>query len=152
VRALLLLVLSIGACSALDDFSIFTFDGGGAPADGGSDASPILAPFGAACTANGCMQYTPSKPVMCETVLNSGGGGGITFPDGMCTRPCTAALNACTEFGVGVADCGQVGNGNFCLPHCNPTANQSCRSGYACCLAGKPTNGPGLCVPATECH
>jgi hypothetical protein len=152
MRVLAVLVLLLGACSALDDFSVFKLDGG-MNVDGGGDASAPMAPFGAACEANGCMQYNATKAVMCEMMVNTGGGGGaVTFAGGMCTRPCTlGVVGACNEFGVGVADCTQINNVSFCLPHCNDTLGQSCRTGYNCCSNNNRTTGPGSCVPDTVC-
>src|SRR5438105_3170047 len=102
MRAFLFAMLVlVGGCDAIDDFN-FKFDGS-ASADGG-DGGTNLAAFGEACQANQCQQYGPQRPVSCLMTIN-GNGNNITFPDGLCSRVCTQGVGACTDYGLGVADC-----------------------------------------------
>jgi hypothetical protein len=137
MRSLLALALLLGACSVADDFSMFSFDGGG----GGSDGSGGNA-FGAACTANSCMQYNASRTVSCITSM-----GGLNFKDGICTRVCTPGTGACSEFPDAV--CAPVGPVTFCLETCTG-GGTPCRSGYDCCVnKNKADNGQaGACAPS----
>lgn len=136
MRSLLALALLLGACSVADDFSMFSFDGGG----GGSDGSGGNA-FGAACTANSCMQYNVSRPVSCITMM-----GGTTFRDGLCTRTCTPGAGACTDFTAAV--CAPVNGNTYCLQTCVGGVT-SCRTGYDCCVNGNRANNgmAGACAP-----
>jgi hypothetical protein len=147
MRALLLaLLVAVAGCEAIDDFD-FHFDGG---ADGG-DAGAGLVPFGEACMPNQCQQYGPQRPVSCLTTINASGIN-VTFPGGMCSRACTPGVGACSDFGIGAADCVMIDNGAFCVPHCNAGPGTECRTGYNCCVNNKPTTGPGSCVPANKCN
>lgn len=136
MRSLLALVLLLGACSVADDFGMFSFDGGGA----GGDMAAGNA-FGAACTANSCMQYNVSRPVSCISQM-----GGINFKDGICTRTCTPGTGACNDFPN--AACAPVGGVTFCLQACMG-GGTPCRLGYDCCNNGNKVNTgeAGACAP-----
>jgi hypothetical protein len=143
MRVVALLLVFAGACSGLDNFGQFTFNAQDmtVAADAGGAA------FGAACTANECMQYNGMRPVSCITTM-----GAQTFPDGMCTRTCTlgAMTGACND--LPGADCEAVGLVGYCLPKCTG-GGTACRNGYNCCASGaKVANGAaGWCTPESAC-
>ena len=146
MRALLAAALLVGACSALDNFGAFQFDGsagGGDMTGGGANV------FGDACTPNSCMQYNPMRPVSCITVM-----GGQTFRDGICTRVCTPGTAACSEFPNAV--CAPLSmTVSYCLPLC-VGGGPACRIGYDCCANNNKVNNgeTGACAPSDSslCH
>jgi hypothetical protein len=121
-----------GGCSAVDDFTRFSFTDGGT---GGGDLSGVPG-FGEACTTvcNG----TLLSPLTCFKDF-----GGKEAPGGICTRPCGNQL-ACSS--LPNAMCLTVQGTAVCLPTCN---GGGCRSGYQCCANRDTTNGPGACAPST---
>lgn len=147
MRGLFALALLLGACSGFDDFGPFRFDGGVATDGPGMDLTNS-SPFGAACTANSCMQYNLSRPVSCVTMM-----AGTNFPGGMCTRPCIPGAAACTDYPDAV--CEQLNGVDYCLPRC-VGGGPACRPGYDCCINnGKVSPGEqGACAPADSnlCH
>jgi hypothetical protein len=102
-----------------------------APApDGGfpADAGEMPADFGAACIG-AC-----STGLTCFSAI-----GGVTFPDGLCSRGCGADPD-CGPNGI----CREFDGHGVCLLRCAASA-PSCRLGYACCDTGGGTCAPTAC-------
>ncbi len=137
-----------GACSAVDNFTKFTFvDGGG----GGDMTGAQLPGFGQQCTdtcAPGAS--APSRPLMCVKMF-----GSRMVPGGICTRTCTAgSIISCSDYGTGVADCVTVEGMDLCLPHCDPSIGRNCRTNFSCCANHNVVTTMGDCAPSTTdlCH
>ena len=131
------MVLASG-CEAVVNFNNFTFERG---VDLGSGGEPDLAPapFGAACSANGCAQNGGASPTMCESTVAGG-----TFPDGICTRPCST-ITPCIEFPD--AMCAPAYGAAYCFQKCGGTTGVTCRTGWVCC----PRSPGSVCLPADAC-
>jgi hypothetical protein len=137
-----------GACTAIDDFSKFTFvDSGVVNTDMGGGNLPG---FGQACT-DSCAPgaSAPARPLTCFTML-----GSRAVPGGMCTRTCTPTAISCSDYGVGVADCVTVEGTAVCLPHCDASLGRECRTGFSCCASGNVVTVNGDCAPPQTdlCH
>lgn len=140
--ALVLFATTIG-CSAVDDFSRFTFvsDGGGdmVARDGGADdlARVDHGGIGDACTATSC-----ATGLTCYTTA-----GTATLPGGFCSRTCDPNASGNCPFG---SECGTVEGFSMCLPRCDPSQNLGCRQSYSCCHMQLIVVGPGACAPTSS--
>ncbi|MCU1282349.1 MAG: hypothetical protein JWM53_5895 [bacterium] len=133
----------IGACSAVDDFTKFTFvDGGGGPVDTDMGGLPG---FGQACTDSCAVGADPTHPLTCFHMF-----GSRTVTGGMCTRTCNMGSPiSCTNLGIGSADCVTVEGMDLCLPHCDASLGRNCRTNFSCCANRAVVNGAGDCAPPT---
>jgi hypothetical protein len=140
----------LGACSAVDDFTKFTFaDGGSVNTDMGGANLPG---FGQSCV-DSCDPGPGATLGHSLTCFHD--FGGKTVPGGMCTRTCTAgAVGACSDLGVDAADCVTVEGIAVCLPRCNPMIGRNCRTNYSCCANHNVVTDAGDCAPSTTdvCH
>ncbi len=139
----------LGACSAVDNFNKFTFaDGGGVNTDMGGP----LPGFGQACV-DACEPgpgAASGRPLSCFHMF-----GSKSVPAGMCTRSCTpGSVAACSDYGIGVADCVTIENIDVCLPHCDPSIGRNCRTNYSCCNNHNIVIDAGDCAPPDTdlCH
>lgn len=158
------LIVAAGACSAVDDFSRFKFDsggagggtaaggGGGGTAGGGGTTGGADLAVARDAGGNGPDLAGPlpgyGAPCVDECAApNSCFHLGSKDPNGICTRTCsTSNSTACS--GVD-ATCVTVEGMTLCMPNCNALANKSCRSDLTCCANGKPTTlTAGQCAPA----
>jgi hypothetical protein len=131
--------LALG-CTAVDDFSKFRFvnDGGAhdlAGSASGDMGSNGLPGFGQACS-QGC-----SGDLTCAKDF----GGKSPAPGGTCTRSC--ATMGCGD--LPNATCVALNGMPVCMPRCDPSQAQLCRSAYSCCNGTTTTLGPGACSPPT---
>lgn len=170
MRALaFVLVVAAGACSAVDDFSRFKFDGGDPAAGGGGTAGGGgVAAGGGGGTAGGggatggadlavAHDAGPDLAVMLPGYGAPCSGDcappyscfhlGNKDITGICSRTCsTSGSSACA--GVD-ATCVTVEGQTLCMPNCN-ALGKTCRSDLTCCANGKPTTlTPGQCAPAS---
>jgi hypothetical protein len=136
-----------GACSAVDDFTRFSFTDGG----GGGDMAGTLPNFGQPCT-DACAPgaSAPARPLTCVKMI-----GSRSVPNGICTRTCIAgSVVSCSDYGIGAADCVTVENTDLCLPHCDPSIGRNCRTNFSCCANHNVVTTMGACAPSTTdlCH
>jgi hypothetical protein len=125
-----------GACSALDDFTAFTFvaDGGVSDLRGGGDLAG--ASVGAPCLPGSC-----SGDLTCFTTV-----GNTSFPGGTCSRACGTGGASCPTG----SSCAQVDGSPICLQACNPGVGLGCRADWSCCDGQHTVSGPGLCGPSNS--
>ena len=141
--SLLAVAAVVGACSAVDDFTKFTFtDAGAVDTDMGAGGLPG---FGQPCTGTCAIGPEPTHPLTCFSAF-----GSVTVPGGICTHTCTLPGAAgCTGLGSGEADCVLIENTQVCLPQCNPNGGKSCRNsiGWGCCANRNVVTNTGDCAP-----
>lgn len=146
--SLVVVAAVLGACSAVDDFTKFTFTDGGGGVN--TDMGGALPEFGQACVDACAVGPDPTRPLMCFHMF-----GSRTVPGGMCTRDCiVGSAISCTNLGIGAADCVTVENMALCLPHCDPSLGRNCRNNYSCCANHAVVTDAGNCAPSTTdlCH
>jgi hypothetical protein len=150
MKALLIVALLAGGCTAIDKFDQFRFTDGGGAGDLAGDLAlapdlltlPGSSPFGGACMlVSDCMQYQIVRPVNCITAQ-----GGVTFPGGICSRACTGG-SSCSDYPN--AGCAPIAGGMMCLTRCMKTGGPPCRTGYSCCNNGSGSND-GFCAPTSS--
>lgn len=138
VRAAAPLVLAwvlTGACSAVDDFTVFRFvDDGGAP-DAQPRADLAVSMTGNPCAASGC-----TGGLSCFTTV-----GNANFPGGVCSSACSPNAPSCPTG----SSCGQVEGTSLCLQACNPASGAGCRAGWSCCDGQRVVLGAGVCAPSS---
>jgi hypothetical protein len=124
-----------GACSAVDDFTRFSFTDGGV--DGGGRDGGGLPGFGEACTV--ACNSSVLNPLTCVKSF-----GGKDAPGGICTRQCSSQL-ICHDLPNSM--CLSVEGTSYCMPIC--MGGGTCRTGWDCCADRKVTSGTGACAPST---
>ena len=140
--SLIVVVVGLGACSAIDDFRKFSFSDGGVD----TDMNGNLPGFGQACTdtCDPGPGAALGRPLTCFHTF-----GSRTVPGGMCTHTCTpGTIASCSDLGVGVADCVVVEGIAVCLPRCDPSMGHNCRPNYSCCANNSVVTMMGDCAPS----
>jgi len=127
----LVLMALLGGCTAVDDFSKFSFavppDFGADMSSGSTDMGPQPSAIGSPCSRNTC-----TAPLTCDE----------NWPGGFCTELCSLTSNPCPPDTVCVTvDNVSGGATKVCAPRC--TSVSTCRTGYECCTLALG----GACLP-----